>query len=89
MINVVTASAVVCYALYAVSPETVEKFHTEHLVYTVPFVLFGMFRYLYLVYQATDPRNPTEAILFDAPFLVNLLLWGLAVTAVVYGSPNR
>lgn len=87
MINVVTASAVVCYALYAVAPETVEKFHTEHLVYTVPFVLFGIFRYLYLSYQVSDPRNPTEAILRDVPFLVNLVLWGLAVVSVVYGFP--
>ena len=88
MINVVTASAVVCYALYAVSPETVERFHTEHLVYTVPFVLFGIFRYLYLVYQRTDAKNPTEALLFDGPFLVNLLLWGAAVIWIVYRFPS-
>ncbi len=88
MINVVTASAVVCYALYAVSPETVERFHTEHLVYTVPFVLFGIFRYLYLVYQRTDAKNPTEALLFDGPFLVNLLLWGGAVIWIVYRFPS-
>ena len=87
MINVVTASAVVCYALYAVAPETVQKFHTERLVYTVPFVLFGIFRYLYLMHQVNDHRNPTEAILRDAPFLINLMLWGLAVVAVVYGLP--
>jgi 4-hydroxybenzoate polyprenyltransferase len=85
MINVVTASAVVCYALYAVSPETVERFHTEHLVYTVPFVLFGIFRYLYLVYQRPEAKNPTEALLFDGPFLVNLLLWAAAVVWIVYG----
>lgn len=88
MINVVTASAVVCYALYAVSPETVERFHTEHLVYTVPFVLFGVFRYLYLVYQRPDSKNPTEALLFDGPFLVNLLLWGGAVIWIVYRFPS-
>jgi 4-hydroxybenzoate polyprenyltransferase len=87
MINVVTASAVVCYALYAVAPETVQKFHTEHLVYTVPFVLFGIFRYLYLTYQVNEPRNPTEAILRDPPFLINLACWGLAVVLVVYGFP--
>ncbi len=87
MINVVTASAVVCYALYAVSPETVERFHTEHLVYTVPFVLFGVFRYLFLVYQRTDAKNPTEALMFDGPFLINLVLWGAAVVWIVYSFP--
>ncbi|MEO8502772.1 MAG: decaprenyl-phosphate phosphoribosyltransferase [Acidobacteriota bacterium] len=85
MINVVTASAVVSYALYAVAPETVQKFHSEHLVYTLPLVLFGIFRYLYLTYQRKELRNPTEAILRDAPFLINLALWALAVMAIVYG----
>jgi 4-hydroxybenzoate polyprenyltransferase len=86
MINVVTASAVVAYALYAVAPETVEKYHTQHLVYTIPLVLFGIFRYLYLMYQRPAERNPTEAILRDPPFLINMLLWGLAVVWIVYGS---
>ncbi len=85
MINVVTASAVVSYALYAVAPETVRKFHTENLVYTIPLVLYGIFRYLYLMYQRPGERNPTEAILRDPPFLVNILLWGLAVLWIVYG----
>jgi len=86
MINVVTASSVVSYALYAVAPETVEKYRTQHLVYTIPMVLFGVFRYLYLMYQRPDERNPTEAILGDPPFLVNMLLWGLAVVWIVYGA---
>lgn len=84
MINVVTASSVVSYALYAVAPETVEKYHTQNLVYTIPMVLFGIFRYLYLMYQQPGERNPTEAILGDPPFLVNLGLWGLAVLWIVY-----
>ncbi len=85
MINVVTASAVVSYALYAVAPETVEKYHTQNLVYTIPLVLFGIFRYLYLMYQRPGERNPTEAILRDLPFLINMGLWGLAVVWIVYG----
>jgi 4-hydroxybenzoate polyprenyltransferase len=84
MINVVTASTVVAYALYAVAPETARKFHGESLVYTVPFVLFGVFRYLYLMYQRPSRRNPTEAILSDPPSLLNLALWGLAAIWVIY-----
>jgi 4-hydroxybenzoate polyprenyltransferase len=83
--RVVTASSVVSYALYAVAPETVAKFHTRWLLYTVPLVLFGIFRYLYLIYQRSDQRNPTEAILHDAPFLINIALWGLVVIWIVYG----
>lgn len=88
MINVVTASSVIAYALYAVAPETVAKYQTEKLVYTVPMVLFGVFRYLYLIYQRPGERNPTEAILKDVPFLVNVAVWGLAVLWVVYGGAN-
>jgi len=86
MINVVTASAVVSYALYAVAPETAERYDTQDLIYTIPMVLFGIFRYLYLVYQRPGEDSPTEAILHDAPFLINLALWGLAVMWIVYGG---
>ena len=84
MINVVTASTVVSYALYSVAPETVEHFQTQALVYTIPFVLFGIFRYLYLMYQAPAEINPTEAIVRDRPSILNVVLWGLTVVAIVY-----
>lgn len=86
MINVVTASTVVCYALYAVAPETAAKHGGRTLLATVPLVLFGIFRYLYLVYQRQEERNPTEAILRDPPFLINIALWGVAVLWSVYGG---
>ena len=86
MINVVTASAVVSYALYATAPETVEKFHSDRLVYTLPLVLFGVFRYLYLTYQTPGEKNPTEAILRDPPFLINVALWGVAVVWIIYAA---
>ena len=84
MINVVTAGTVVAYAIWAISPETVEKFGTHDLALTMPFVLFGIFRYLYLIYQRPSERNPTEAILGDKPFLINILLWGSSVVWVIY-----
>jgi len=84
MINVVTASTVVAYAMYAISPETIEKFHTRNLIYTIPMVLFGIFRYLYLIYQKPTTRNPTEAILRDPPFLINIFIWALAALWIVY-----
>jgi 4-hydroxybenzoate polyprenyltransferase len=85
MVNVVTASSVLSYALYAVAPETTRHFGGPELVYTIPFVLYGVFRYLYLIYQRKTPRNPTEALLRDWPFLANLALWGGAVVWIVYG----
>lgn len=86
MINVTTASTVICYALYAVAPETAAKLGTRYLIFTLPLVLYGIFRFLYLLYQRPGPRNPTEAILRDAPFLANILLWAGLVVALVYGA---
>lgn len=86
MINVTTASTVICYALYAVAPETAAKLGTRHLIATLPLVLYGIFRFLYLLYQRPGRRNPTEAILVDAPFLANLVLWAGLVVALVYGG---
>ena len=83
MISVVTASTVICYALYAMADESVAK-HGRGLVYTVPFVLFGVFRYLYLTYQRPGHANPTEEVLTDPPFLVNFALWALVVLGVLY-----
>ncbi len=84
MINVVTASSVLAYALYSVSAEHLEGRAARLMVYTVPFVLFGVFRYLYLIYQRPTARSPTEALLLDPPFAINLLLWALLVTAIFY-----
>ncbi len=86
MINVVTASTVVSYALYAVDASTVDKFGSDQLVYTLPMVLFGVFRYLYLIYQQHDKRNPTEAVLRDFPSVINVVLWGVVVLWIVYGG---
>ena len=85
MINVVTASTVVSYALYCVDEGTIERFGSDRLIYTIPLVLFGIFRYLYLIYQKPEERNPTEALLSDLPFVINVVLWGLLVLWIVYG----
>ncbi len=86
MINVVTASTVVAYALYTASPETQAKLGSDRLIYSVPLVLFGIFRFLFLLYRRDDERSPTDAILHDPPFLLNLALWGAVVLALIYGG---
>jgi 4-hydroxybenzoate polyprenyltransferase len=85
MIAVVTASTVTAYALYTMSPETVAKFDTHLLPATLPFVLYGIFRYLYLLYRRQLGGNPSELFLNDRPLLLNTLLWILAVLAIIYG----
>ena len=89
MIAVVTASTVTAYALYTMSPETVAKFHTPLLPATLPFVLYGIFRYLYLLYRRQLGGNPSDLFLNDRALLVNTLGWIVAVLVIIYGIPVR
>ncbi|MDP2207637.1 MAG: decaprenyl-phosphate phosphoribosyltransferase [Bacteroidota bacterium] len=84
MIGIVTASTVMSYALYTISEETVLKLGTNNLIYTVPFVLYGIFRYLYLVHKKEVGGNPTLAILKDIPLLINLILWIISAGIIIY-----
>jgi 4-hydroxybenzoate polyprenyltransferase len=84
MIAVVTASAVMGYALYTISPETVHKFGTTRLSWTIPFPLYGIFRYLYLVHQKEGGGSPSETLLNDRPLLVCVALWAAAVILIIY-----
>jgi 4-hydroxybenzoate polyprenyltransferase len=85
MIAVVTASTVTAYALYTMSPETVAKFHTHWLPATMPFVLYGIFRYLYLIYRKELGGNPSEAFLSDRALQINTGAWIAAVLVIIYG----
>jgi len=85
MISVVTASTLVAYAFYTVSPETVNKFGTDMLGLTLPFPLYGIFRYLYLVHQKEGGGSPAEMLLTDRPLLVCVALWAVAVAIIIYG----
>ena len=86
MIAVVTASTVTAYALYTMSPETVAKFHTQLLPATLPFVLYGIFRYLYLLYHRRIGGNPSEVVVRDRALLINTCLWLLTVLLIIYGT---
>jgi 4-hydroxybenzoate polyprenyltransferase len=88
MIAVVTASTIVAYAFYTVSPETVEKFGTNRLGLTLPFPLYGIFRYLYLVHRREGGGSPAEHLLTDRPLLVCVALWAAAVVAIIYGDSH-
>jgi 4-hydroxybenzoate polyprenyltransferase len=84
MISVVTASTVVAYAFYTISPEIEQKLGTKHMDLTIPFVLYGVFRYLYLIHQKEGGGSPTKMLLNDKPILANIILWLVAVILIVY-----
>lgn len=88
LIPVVTAATVISYAIYTVSPQTVEKFGTENLVYTIPFVVFGVFRYLYLIFRHQRGGSPSEVLLTDLPTLINVLVWGATIIVILSLSPR-
>jgi 4-hydroxybenzoate polyprenyltransferase len=85
MIAVVSASTIVAYAFYTVSPETVQKFGTDRLMLTLPFPLYGIFRYLYLVHLKEGGGSPADMLLTDRPLLLCVALWTVVVAIIIYG----
>jgi len=84
MIAVVAASTLMGYAVYTVSSDTAERFGTPWLGLTLPFPLYGIFRYLYLVHRRSQGGSPTELLLADRPLLLCVALWGATVVALIY-----
>lgn len=82
MIGVVTSATLVAYIIFTLSAETIEKF--GNLVVTVPFVLYGIFRYLYLVHMKDKGGQPEEALLTDIPLQIDIILYGIVVVAIIY-----
>jgi 4-hydroxybenzoate polyprenyltransferase len=87
MVTVLSACTIVCYTMYTVAPETARKFGAGNgLIYTTPFVVFGLGRYMLLVSQQRGGGSPTRMLLGgDAIFVSNAALWALVTAAVVYG----
>jgi len=84
MISVVTASTVICYALYTMSVDTINKFGTRNLIFTVPFVLYAVFRYLYLIHKKGEGGNPENVLVSDKPLLTSIFLWALTAGVILY-----
>lgn len=87
MIAVATASTLMAYVLYTVDARTVREFGSDHLMYTIPCVIFGIFRYLYLIHQRDQGGSPTETVLRDGPLMFNVVLWGAASGLIIYWRP--
>ncbi len=84
MIAVVTASTLVAYIFYTISPGTHDKFGTSGLELTIPFPIYGIFRYLYLVHRRDGGGSPADMLLTDRPLLACVALWALTVALIIY-----
>lgn len=84
LIAIVTASTLMSYALYTLSGDVRAKFPGKRLEFTVPFVLFGIFRYLYLVHQREEGGNPARLLFSDPVLLSVVLAWAASVVAIIY-----
>ncbi len=82
IIAVVTSATVMAYALYTFNAENLPKNHA--MMFTIPFVLYAVFRYLYLVYRKGEGGNPEDALFADRPLLVCILLWGITSVTILY-----
>ena len=84
LITVVAMTTVVVYTIYTVTPAVTAKLGTERLYYTVPFVVFGVFRYLFLVYGREEGGSPTDLLLGDLPLQVGIAGWIVTVFVLLY-----
>jgi 4-hydroxybenzoate polyprenyltransferase len=85
LVGITAGGSVIAYAIYTIWPETVEKFGTSNLVYTVPLVLIGVMRYLYLVYNKQKGGSPSDLLLHERFLLFDVLAWIVLVIAILGG----
>ncbi|HDP95729.1 MAG TPA: decaprenyl-phosphate phosphoribosyltransferase [Candidatus Aminicenantes bacterium] len=84
LIALSTATTLISYFMYVLDPRVKGKFHTDWLIVTIPFVVFGVFRYLFLAYVDNRGENPEEVVITDLPFLINALLWLAVFVWILY-----
>jgi len=83
-IMVVSSCTIMCYALFCMSEYAMQKFNTHYVIATVPFVVFGMFRYFHLVYNRNRGEDPTSALLTDIPLQLSVAAWFGTFLAIIY-----
>jgi len=89
MISVVTASTLIAYATFAISADTAQRLGTQRLDVTIPFVLYGIFRYLYLVHQKRGGGSPAGMLATDRPLLACVVLWVGTVAVLMYSPLGK
>jgi 4-hydroxybenzoate polyprenyltransferase len=86
LLVITTTGMAISYSLYTMSERTIAVFNTEYLIFTTIFVVFGIFRYLFLVMVKEEGENPTAILATDPPTAINLFLWLIACVSIIYFS---
>lgn len=87
VISMVTGATIICYALYTVDVRTLEVFGTRAMLLTVPSVMYGLFRYIYIMYHLEEGEDPTNTLIRDVPTIINVIIWiVISLLIVCYGS---
>jgi len=86
MMTICATATIVTYSLYTMASETVLRFKTVNLIYTTPFVMFGVFRYFFLVQQKNSGGDPTRLLIRDFPSIINVILWIITVAFIIYSN---
>jgi len=84
MIAIVSGITILSYSLYTLSPQTIRKFNTENLILTIPFVVFGIFKYLHLIYKKQLGGKPEEILLNDRYIQLSIILWIICAVVIIY-----
>ena len=84
MMHISATLTIIAYALYTIDPEVVARLGTHRLIYTVPLVIYGLFRYMHLVYHCHDGGDPAELVTRDKPILAVVVLWAGTVLLLIY-----
>jgi 4-hydroxybenzoate polyprenyltransferase len=84
MATVAAAGVIICYALYTVSERTVNAFGTEDLIYTTPFVVYGIFRYMYLEYISNKGDNTTKTVFTDFQMIATVVVYIITTVLIIY-----
>ncbi|MBK7706036.1 MAG: decaprenyl-phosphate phosphoribosyltransferase [Acidobacteria bacterium] len=84
IMNICAGAAVLTYALYTRAEQTVERVGSRGMLLTLPFVVYGVFRYLFLIHKREAGGDPVQILFRDRPTMLNLLLWVLAAGLVIY-----
>lgn len=86
LIGLVTSTTIIAYSLYTFSAPNLPP--NDLMMVTIPFVIYGLFRYLYLIHVRGEGGAPDELLLRDLPLLASVALWGLAAVAILYLAPS-